>query len=165
MAVLRDCCPWPTCRKRRKKRHGMKVAALAQCVPQCWQAWPQHPGSSVWPHPTTGLSLLPHPSPGTSSEGLAAPRQAGIWCSPKGSLWLSLASSTKCCLLREGATLLGAGHPRALCSFNPPRTRMTPAVSWWSLGISKPWQQIPGPAPSTGVLWLQVLSGEIHYFL
>lgn len=39
-----------------------------------------------------------------------------------------------------------------------------PAVSWWSLGISKPWQQIPGPAPSTCVLWQQVLVKFIIFF-
>lgn len=147
----------------------MKVAALAQGAPQCWQAWPQYPGSSVWPHPTTRLSLLPRPSPGTSSEGSAASRQAGSWCSPKGSPWLCLASSARgsqgrCCLLRERAALLGAGHPRALCSFNPPRTRAEPCSVTVVSGHLQ--ALAPDPRPCSQCRFpVATGSGEINDFL
>lgn len=160
MAVLRHCrCP--TCGKRRQKRHEKKVVALAQSAPQCWQAWPQHPGSSLWPHPTTGLSLLPVLllAPPLKAWQLLSRLGVGVL---QNNLHGSLASSAKCCLLREGAALLGAGHPRALCSLNLPSARVQPCsvmvVSGHLLAADpRPysWQSCP---VATG-------SDEINYFL
>lgn len=73
-----------------KRGVGWKWLPWHSMVPQCWQAWPQHPQSSVWALPTTVLSLLPHPSPGASPESLAAPSQLAVGVLQKdlcGCLW------------------------------------------------------------------------------
>lgn len=114
MAVLRHCVMLPVAHVREEEEEEAwdERGCLGTVCPPCWNAWPEHPESSVWPQVTTGLSLLPPPSPGIPLKAWQPLSRLGVGV---------LQKDLHGCLLREGTALLGAGHPRALCFFHPPQ--------------------------------------------